>query len=804
MDKINLYERFPIIESQDNLSFLSNGSFSLSYHVELSEVFFSSEKDFDKMYDLRYKFLKGLPQYTIFLQQDSFLNNTFTSKSTQQENFFSRETTKHFNGRKYLRHQCNFHFIFAKDNFLLNRSYSHPFQKLPINKTMVDDLNQVYVTWQKNVQQSIEYIASSDYFKIKPFTEKEIIDDTLSHFNGYYFDREVDLLLENNKITAGNKYIDAFSIPSKSFLPEDLSNIVINKDKSSSDYLFYEGVFDSLGFEIPQDHIINQVIFIDDHFKIKSFLEASLANLQGWSGVSADNRKAAQRLEAMLSASSDKEQSQFLRCHFNLIFFHETEQERINAENAITTRFKHLDIQPYQPKGKELQSLYLNTHFTTLPNLSDDQVFLTDLDLATCLFNNTTNYKSDQDGIEFNDRVFNIPIVKDTWGFSNEELKLKNFIITATSRSGKSYVAQNIFRQFIDRGFRLLINDMGDSYQKTALLYPKISQYIKWEDKKPLGLNPFLNEGKLISAEKLNNLVEFVRILWKRDEPLDQNSATSLRKIITSFYQYNPSAQTFFTFYKYIEFLWKEKELSTLDINNKFFNAEEFLHRCSDFMPGGTYGYLFPEKEHKDTLILDNKQVVVLEYANATSDPLILSILLGQSNEVERKFLFEDRTTPGISFYDEFAKQLHFPNVLAGTEYKFQTLAKYNSAIGLVLQNPSQLPINGTAQSILDNTAIHYILKNLNGYESIVERYNLNEHDHNQLKSLSNKFEGEQKYSEIYLRILGKGNVVRLETPEAVRLAFLTDGVEHEQLMQRYNSTHDMEEAIKQHMHENN
>jgi len=159
--------------------------------------------------------------------------------------------------------------------------------------------------------------------------------------------------------------------------------------------------------------------------------------------------------------------------------------------------------------------------------------------------------------------------------------------------------------------------------------------------------------------------------------------------------------------------------------------------------------------------------------------------------------IWKDKSERGVILFDEFAKQLKFPSVMESVEYYYQAIRKQNGAIGTILQTINQLPVGNTASSILDNTFLFYCLRNEKGYDSLVKRLGLNSHDHNQLKSLKSQRQGDLKYTEFFLKIGSESNVFRLEVPKEVYAAYLTDGREHSELMELYESKGDMEEAIQ-------
>src|SRR5690606_6638360 len=140
--------------------------------------------------------------------------------------------------------------------------------------------------------------------------------------------------------------------------------------------------------------------------------------------------------------------------------------------SKIKTEFKELDIIPYYPKGQQQKNYILNSYCCFSSNFSNNDLYVTDLKHALCLLINNTNYKSDTSGIIFNDREHNIPVLKDVWDEGKRRIKARNFAIFAPTGEGKSFLANNILRQYFEAGVRLVIIDLGGSYSKFAKLYP--------------------------------------------------------------------------------------------------------------------------------------------------------------------------------------------------------------------------------------------------------------------------------------------------------------------------------------------
>jgi type IV secretory pathway VirB4 component len=268
----------------------------------------------------------------------------------------------------------------------------------------------------------------------------------------------------------------------------------------------------------------------------------------------------------------------------------------------------------------------------------------------------------------------------------------------------------------------------------------------------------------------------------------------SLRKIITLYYSTIESGHSFPQFYQFVS---KNKAdiLKVAEIKKEFFDIEDFLHITSEFVGNGIYSFLFSEDKDNSYRIKD-KRFIIFELDQVKDNHVLLTIMLHLIQDAINKVVWKDRSTKGMVFFDEFAKMLKFPSVLTTAEYFYQAARKQEAAIGTVLQSPTQLPENDTSSAIIDNTQIFYILPNEKGYESVVQRFRLSNHDHIQCKSLKNNFSGKIKYSEFLLKIGSESNVMRLELPIEALYTYQSEGREYEAIMGIYEETKDMQKAV--------
>ena len=219
----------------------------------------------------------------------------------------------------------------------------------------------------------------------------------------------------------------------------------------------------------------------------------------------------------------------------------------------------------------------------------------------------------------------------------------------------------------------------------------------------------------------------------------------------------------------------------------------------SEYVDEGLYNFLFEVNEDL-TYKIEDKHLIIFELDDVKDNKEILSIMLKLIKTAIQRTIWKNRAERGIILFDEFAKQLKFKNVLESVEFYYQAIRKQNGAIGIILQSINQLPVNSNSASILENTQVIYSLNNEKGYDELVKRLNLSNHDLNQLKSIKNNLTGPVKYTEIFIKIGKESNIFRLEVPQEVFAAYLTDGIENEFIMTLYKKTNNMKAAIEEYI----
>ncbi|WP_299214289.1 TraG family conjugative transposon ATPase [Flagellimonas sp.] len=795
MSIINTASYNPIIEIRDNLIFANNGNIIACYRGELPEIYSLSEKDFEDLHSIWFQALKSLPVGSVIHKQDVYLKKGFSSEYLPNNTFLGKATHDHFKGREYIEHRCYLFLTLAGNKTLNNPKYVNPFRK--ISKGIYQELNQNVHSFIGSVNDSISYINNSRKVQFLPLKESEILNFSQTFFNGFNLNFDTDMLLEKSKITIGNNHFDVLAINSESCFGENVQTSKINERFTSDDFVFHQGYIDGLGLSLNENHIVNQILYLDDKQKWRKLLEKKIEELKKSSNFGTQNKVILKKIEHIVDQINNDDSARIIRGHLNIVYWDREAQQLESIGSQIKSEFKELDITPYYPRGEERKNYILNSHPCFSSNFSNEDLYVTDLKHALCLFINNTSYRTDRQGIIFNDREHNIPVLKDVWDEKKKRINARNFAIFAPTGEGKSFLANNILRQYFEMGVRLVIIDLGGSYTKFASLYPEQYTVLRYESGKSLGINPFfITKGDDVTPERLEDLSVFLFELIGEGTKPKKEQSVALKKILHAYYKKNAEGHSLDSFYTYIE-SQRENLLTQLHIHSDYFNIEGFLHILSEYVRDGLYSFLFETSEDQSYKIED-KRLIVFELDEVKDNKEILSVMLKLIKTAIQRTIWQNKEEKGIILFDEFAKQLKFDNVLESVEFYYQAIRKQEGAIGIILQSINQLPDNSTSASILENTQVIYSLNNEKGYKELKNRLSLSSHDLNQLKSIKNNLSGKRKYTEIFIKIGKESNIFRLEVPQEVFAAYLTDGADNEAIMAFYKESGCMEMAIKQ------
>ncbi|MGY8913565.1 MAG: TraG family conjugative transposon ATPase, partial [Flavobacteriales bacterium] len=288
MNKINLSAYRPITDIQDNIIFANNGNVVLCYEGILPEIYSLSEKDFEDLHGAWFQALKSLSVGTVVHKQDIYIKKSYTSERLPNSTFLEKATHDHFKGREYMEHRCFLFFILTKNKALNNPKYVNPLRK--VAKDIIQQLDDSVKSFVGSVSDSVSFINNSRKIELVPLVAEQIQELTSSYFNGFNEGFDTDILLEKKSVNIGENYFDALAINSELCFGESVQSSKTNEKFTSDDFVFHQGFVDGLGLTFNENHIVNQIIYLDDKQKWRKLLDKKVEELNKSSNFGSQNK----------------------------------------------------------------------------------------------------------------------------------------------------------------------------------------------------------------------------------------------------------------------------------------------------------------------------------------------------------------------------------------------------------------------------------------------------------------------------------------------------------------------------------
>ncbi len=797
------------IHIEQHKGLFANGVYAECFHLILPEKYSLGKDDYLELNSSWEKALKDLPTGTIFYKQDAIIKKKFDAASLPASNFLEKSTKKHFDGVDFKNHAC-FLFFILPNKELLNTNLNNPFKK--VDKSAFLGFDDKILNFSNSVQETLNSLkgirlSGNNKFEINPFESWQV----RSYYDTYYnlFDDSFisDRFFDTTSIRIGSKYASMVCQVDERRFPESLTKYKKDKIYSSDTSSFYRNNADNFTFDLDFSHIYNQICYIDDSNKHLDDLRLRNDKLHKSSGFDRANIEFAKQTDEIIAdLVTNSDSVKLIRGHNNVIIIANDEAElQLNLYKVIE-QFKELDIKAYVPTGNYLNAIF-NYSFPFFSHyFTEKQLYISSLEIFCSFINNTGAYKNDTTGITYNSRIDNVPVSVDTWDDEKKYVKARNFFILAPTGFGKSFNANHIISYYFSVNVKVVIIDLGGSYRKLSALFPNQTAYISYKQGVSMGVNPFelqnhsYTEDHKLTNDKIDELVEFVGVHFKRDTQLNEIERASLRKLIETYYKKNSGGYSLPNFVEFIKD--NPKLLSLLDIKKEFFNRDEFLHLMEEFTTGGTYDYLYKESKENQFEDLSTKSIIVFELDKVKDNALLLAIMLQLVSTTIDNVIWKDKKNKGIILFDEIAEQLKWNGVLGRVQFFFQAIRKQNGAVGIILQSESQLPENNLSKAIVENTQILYVL-GAKDYRSLQKRFDLSEHAYYQLTSIRSDFNSKKPWSEVFILREKNHQVYRLQVPKEVYWAYQTEGAKNEELLELYEKTGNMETAITEFIRSN-
>lgn len=277
MKKINLSTYHPILSVDHNVLMASNGNVVLCYKSHLPEIYSLSEKDFEDIHSCWFQAFKSLPNATVIHKQDIYKKDYYTADKLPNSTFLQKATHNHFKGRNYVKHSSYLFFMLPRNKSLNASKFTNPFRK--VEKGIHQQLDHTIKEFITSITDAVSYINNSRRVSLTPLIEHQIVGITNAYFNGFNEGFDTDIELNKNEVAIGENHFDVLAVNSELCFGDVVQSSKTNDKFTSDDFVFHQGFIDDLGLSLDENHIINQIIYLDDKHKWRKLLERKIEAL---------------------------------------------------------------------------------------------------------------------------------------------------------------------------------------------------------------------------------------------------------------------------------------------------------------------------------------------------------------------------------------------------------------------------------------------------------------------------------------------------------------------------------------------
>lgn len=293
-----------------------------------------------------------------------------------------------------------------------------------------------------------------------------------------------------------------------------------------------------------------------------------------------------------------------------------------------------------------------------------------------------------------------------------------NFIVSAESGAGKSFLLNDLCRQYYAQDALIRIIDIGGSYRKLCTLCS--GRYIDIGEER-LVLNPFDMGLALDGEDKQSAISMAVAIVAEMANAATRKGvSTSEWNLLKSAVQWaidSGRAEDGIDAVRDWLGTYPKYALSELDrVEHLVGVARELAFNLRDFGSDGAYGHYF---NGPSTLDISRDEFVVLELERLKAMPDLMNVVvMVVVNAVTQELYLSARDRPRFVLCDEAAQFMtrtdgqDLSRLAEAFGQGYRRARKYRGSFGIVLQSMNDLTLfGGTGQVILENAATRFLLQ---------------------------------------------------------------------------------------------
>ncbi|TNE30027.1 TraC family protein [Sphingobium sp. CFD-2] len=302
-----------------------------------------------------------------------------------------------------------------------------------------------------------------------------------------------------------------------------------------------------------------------------------------------------------------------------------------------------------------------------------------------------------------------------------------NFIVSAESGAGKSFLLNNLCQQYFAQNALIRIIDIGGSYKKLCTLCS--GRYIDLGEEH-LVLNPF-DLGLALDGDDRESAISMaVSIVAEMANAATRKPVTTSEwNLLKSAVQWtidSGRAEAGIDAVREWLGVYPANTASDLDrVDHLVPTARELAFNLRDFGSDGAYGHYF---NGPSTFDISRDEFVVLELERLKAMPDLFNVvIMVVINAVTQELYLSARDRPRFVLCDEAAQFMtrnegqDLSRLAEAISQGYRRARKYRGSFGIILQSMNDLLLfGGTGQVILENAATRFLLQG-STYDKAVE-----------------------------------------------------------------------------------
>ena len=179
--------------------------------------------------------------------------------------FYNRLPTAILKNVVICNHSSYLFFILPLDKALNASKFTNPFRKVEkgIHKKMDHNVQEFIAS----VNDAVSFINNSRKVSLILLNPEIIKGITDAYFNGFNEGFTTDVQLSKSNIEIGENHFDVLAVNNELCFGDVVQSSKTNDKFTSDDFVFHQGFIDGLGLNLNENHIINQIIYLDDKHK---------------------------------------------------------------------------------------------------------------------------------------------------------------------------------------------------------------------------------------------------------------------------------------------------------------------------------------------------------------------------------------------------------------------------------------------------------------------------------------------------------------------------------------------------------